>query len=208
VPSRISTITIAPGSGPANGYLALSLFGIPPIAGMGDETILNFNVPAFQWAGQEWTKVGVVSDGYVVIGGGTSADVTTSNTSLPNGLAPRNVLAPFWTNLNPAAGGGVRIGTLTDGSRTWLVVDWQDVPNASSATALNSFEIWILLKGGANTSGAEGITFSFGTHTAGDGSGLTIGAPDASGSVGATLYFNGTGTLPANGSEYVVQTAP
>ncbi|HUL60600.1 MAG TPA: hypothetical protein VLU43_15070, partial [Anaeromyxobacteraceae bacterium] len=207
VPSKISGITITPGTGPAGGYLPLSSFGLSPISGMGDETFKTFNVPAFTWAGEEWTQVTVVSNGYVIVGGGTAADVTAVNTSLPNGLAPRNILAPFWTDLNPGAGGGVWISTLSDGSRTWLVVDWGGVPNASPGVD-NNFEIWILLKTGANTTGAEGVTFSYGTHSAGNSSGLTIGAQDRSGAVGATLYFNGTGTLPADNSEYVVQTTP
>ena len=65
----------APGDGPAGGYLPLSLFGIAPIAGVGDDTITNFNVPTFFYGGEPYTQLGVVSNGYVVIGGGTSADI-------------------------------------------------------------------------------------------------------------------------------------
>jgi hypothetical protein len=55
-----ASITIAPGSSPAGGYLPLSLFGTGDI-GAGDETITNFAVPAFQWAGQSYSNLGVVS---------------------------------------------------------------------------------------------------------------------------------------------------
>ena len=55
---------------PAGGYLPLSLFGIAPIAGVGDDTITNFNVPTFYYGGEPYTRIGVVSNGYVVIGGG------------------------------------------------------------------------------------------------------------------------------------------
>ncbi len=63
-------VTVGPGVSPGDGYLPLSLFGIAPIAGVGDETITNYNVPAFQFAGVGNTRIGVVSNGYVVVGGG------------------------------------------------------------------------------------------------------------------------------------------
>ena len=46
-------------------------FGIAPIAGVGDDTITNFNVPTFHYGGEPYTRLGVVSNGYLVIGGGT-----------------------------------------------------------------------------------------------------------------------------------------
>ncbi len=65
------------------------------------------------------------SNGIVIVGGSTSAaDATAVNQSLPNAAAPNNVLAPFWTDLNPAAAGGVRVGILSDGADSWIVVDW------------------------------------------------------------------------------------
>ena len=66
--------SIAPGSTPAGGYLPLSAFGIPPIGGMGDESLVNFNVPAFQWGREVYTRIGVDSNGYVVVGGGSGPD--------------------------------------------------------------------------------------------------------------------------------------
>ncbi len=77
-------VTVAPGASPAGGYLPLSLFGVTPIAGVGDDTITNFNVPAFTFAGETWTRIGVVSNGYVVVGGGTGADVSIINQNFPD----------------------------------------------------------------------------------------------------------------------------
>ena len=70
--NAVPTITIAPGASPG-GYLPLSGFGVAPIAGMGDETLVNFNVPQFSWAGQTWNRIGVDSNGYIVVGGGDPA---------------------------------------------------------------------------------------------------------------------------------------
>jgi len=197
------TVTIGPGASPA-GYLPLNVFGIAPIAGAGDETFHNFVVPSFSYAGETWTSLGVVSNGYVVVGGAGAADVASGNTSFPNAAVPNNVLAPFWTDLNPAAAGAVRIGTLTDGLNTWIVVDWAGVRNFSNATT-NSFEIWIGIDGDANP--GEDITYAYGNVGAGDLGLLTVGAEDKTGTVGAVFYFNGAGTLPTSGTDLRVSTS-
>jgi hypothetical protein len=45
-------VDVAPGDSPA-GYLPLSAFGIAPIGGVGDESITNFTVPAYEYAGAD-----------------------------------------------------------------------------------------------------------------------------------------------------------
>lgn len=194
-------VTVDPGTTPA-GYLPLSAFGVAPIAGMGDETIANFNVPAFTFAGQTWTSLGVVSNGYLVVGGGTGSDVDFVNQVLPDPERPNNVLAPFWTDLNPAGGGAVRITTLTDGTNTWIVVDWGAVKEFST-TSTNSFQVWIRI--GA----VEDITYAYGAIGGnGDGGFLTVGAENRFGNRGENEYVNGTGTLPANGTGLRVSSTP
>jgi len=204
---------VTPGATPAGGYLPLSLFGIAPIAGVGDDTITNFNVPTFFYGGESYTSLGVVSNGYLVLGGGTSADIVFTPQHFPNAARPNNVLAPLWSDLNPAAspGGGVRIGTLTDGSNTWIVVDWQKIKNFGNATT-HSFQIWIRIAGGAVGTGpaSEDVSWAYGTGTdagnAGTGdpdSGVNWGAENRVGSSGANIA-----TAPADGSQYQVHTTP
>jgi uncharacterized repeat protein (TIGR01451 family) len=194
-------VTVGTGSSPA-GYLPLSAFGVLPVGGMGDETIANFNVPAFQYAGETYTRIGVVSNGYLVVGGGTGADVQFINQSLPNATPPNNVLAPFWSDLNPGVSGAIRVATLTDGTTTWLVVDFDNVPNYTGGA--NTFEAWI------QVGTTEGITFTYGPSlTMGDGGALTIGAENKYGNSGANYYYNGTGTFPgANFDAVVVSSVP
>lgn len=196
-------VSVASGTSPA-GYLPLSLFGIAPIAGVGDESITNFNVPAFLYGGVLRTRIGVTSNGYAIVGGGTSADVQYVNQSLPNQAPPNNVLAPFWTDLNPGAGGAMRIGTLNDGVRTWIVMEWDKVKYFSSPHTA-SFQIWIQT---ASLS-EEDITFAYDLIQGnGDGGFLTVGAENDLGSRGANFYFNGTGTLPTSETELRVTTTP
>jgi hypothetical protein len=201
-PAEPPSVTVAKGVSPGGGFLPLSLYGVAPISGVGDETITNYNVPAFVYAGQTYTRVGLVSDGYVVVGGGTGADVQYVNQHLPDPARPNNVLAPFWTDLNPGAGGAMRIATLTDGTNTWLVCEWDAVPNYSSTSQTNSFQAWIGLDS------VEDISYAYGAVTAGEGGFLTVGAENSFGNRGDDYYYNGTGTAPSDSAQLVVSSTP
>jgi Subtilase family/PA domain len=210
LPPQVNSIT--PTVGPNGGYLPLSIFGLPPVAGVGDDTISNFTVPTFYYGGEPYSRIGVVSNGYVVIGGGTSSDIVSVPQHFPNANRPNNVLAPFWTDLNPSAtgAGALRVETLSDGltpdtSHTWLVVDWAGVKNFSDANT-HTFEIWIQLAGGLAGAGAssEQTTFSYATNGPGDpGSGSNWGAENRTGTSGQNLA-----SQPADHTEYGVHTSP
>ncbi len=118
-----SVNSFSPTVGPDGGYLDTSLLGVAPIAGVGDDTITNFNTPTFYYGGEPYTRVGVVSNGYLVIGGGDSGDIVYVPQHFPNAARPNNVLAPLWTDLNPTAvgSGTVRFSLLTGGGFSWLV---------------------------------------------------------------------------------------
>jgi hypothetical protein len=177
--------------------LPLSLFGIPGIGGVGDDTITNFNVPTYFYGGEAYNKIGVVSNGYIVIGGGDASDVNYYPQTFPNSARPNNVLAPFWTDLNPGASGAIRIGTLTDGTDNWIVVDFDHVRNFGN-TNTHTGEIWIrVASGGAGTGpDSEELTIDY----------LTVGPSDP-GSAQNSGAENRTGTSgqnfsPADGHEY------
>jgi len=215
LPPQVTSIT--PTVGPDGGYLALSLFGVAPVAGVGDDTITNFNVPAFFYGGESYTRIGVVSNGYIVVGGGTSADVVFAPPPFPNAARPNNTLAPLWTDLNPPAGGAIRVATLSGGGFSWIVIDWDSVKNFSNATT-HSFEAWLQESSGAHTGpSSEQVTFSYGPNLAfpGDGPGLGNAGSGDPGSGQAWGAENRDGTsgvniasAPANGSEYQVNTTP
>jgi hypothetical protein len=193
------TVTaITPGGSPA-GYLPLSAFGATPFAGVGDETIVNLDVPAFTFGTETYTRVGMTSNGYAVIGGGDASDVEFIPQSLPDPARPNNVLAPFWTDLNPAtgpAGSGLRALVLTDGVDNWLVLEWENVPTFGTAE-LQSFQIWIQTT-------AESITYAYGQVTGtGSSDGLTVGAENRDGSSGVML-----GSVPATGADYTIVANP
>ena len=184
--------SIAPGGSPA-GYLALSDFGFTPIPGTGDESISNFDVPAYLYGNETYTSVGMVSDGYAVIGGGTGSDVNFQPQHIPDPASPNNVVAPFWTDLNTAFGGAMYIGGLGDGVNNWIVMDWENVAVYTSKAPV-SFEIWI------QEGPTESVTWAYGDiPTAGDPSGLTIGAENRDGS--SARQVSG---IPASNTDFTV----
>jgi hypothetical protein len=148
-----------------------------------------------------------------VIGGGTSTDLVFTPQHFPNAARPNNVVAPMWSDLNPTAspGGGVRIGTLTDGSTTWLVVDWQKIKNFGNATT-HSFQIWLRLASGAAGTGpsSEDVSVAYGTGA--DAANAASGDPDSGQNWGAENRDGTSGanasSAPADGSQYQVHTSP
>jgi hypothetical protein len=142
---------VAPGS--LAGYLPLSDFGVTP-SPIGDEEIINFTTPAFEYAGQTWDRIGVDSNGYLVVGGASSADNNCCN--LPDGpdpAAPNNILAPFWTDLDGSGAPGIFADVLTDGTNSWLVFEYQ--VNVFGTSDRHTFQVWI----GIN--GTEDITYAY-----------------------------------------------
>ena len=214
VPPSVNSVT--PGAGAGFGYIPLSAFGITPISGVGDDTITNFTVPAtFYYGGEPYTSVGVVSNGYVVLGGGSSPDLVYMPQHFPNPARPNNVLAPIWTDLDPSATGAgeIRIATLADGpggptTHSWLVIDWAGVKNFGNTTT-HTFEIWLQLASGAAGTGpsSEQTTFAYSSTanaaTGDQDSGVNWGAENRTGTSGADIA-----SAPADGSSYVVNTSP
>jgi subtilisin family serine protease len=174
--------SITPGGSPNGSYLALSDLGVQPIAGMGDETITNFGVPSFEYGHESYSTVGVDSNGYVVVGGGTSQDNDCCTIqTLPDSAPPNNIVAPFWTDLDASqATGGVYIAVLGDGINNWTVVDWEGVPTFGT-TEYQNFEVWLLADG-------DSVTYAMGDLTGpGADTGLGGGAENRDGSSGVNL---------------------
>ena len=166
---------IAPGE--LFGYIPLDAFGVTPIA-VGDEEALNFNVPAFSFAGQTFTQLGVVSDGYVVAGGASGQDINFVPQTFPDPARPNGVLAPFWTDLDGTGAPGIFIAILSDGVNDWIVVESR--LNVFGTTSQRVFQAWI----GVN--GTEDITFAYDPANlpADPGFPFNVGAENAEGSAG------------------------
>ena len=194
------TIAPAAGTGPS-GYLPLDDFGVTPVP-IGDEEAINLTgLPAFQFAGETFTSLGVTSNGYSVAGGATGADIQCCPPQdLPDPAPPNGVLAPFWTDLDGTGAPGILAAELTDGTNSWIVVEWR--VNIFGTTSLRVFQHWL----GVN--GAEDITFVYdpGNLPAAPpaGSGLTVGAENSAGTAGDDERGAGDGGVDTDPGQGVV----
>ena len=199
---------ITPGGSPAD-YLPLSGFGVAPVGGMGDESIANFTVPQFLWGDESYTRIGLTSNGYVVVGGGASADVEFVPQTMPDPAAPNNVIAPWWTDIDlsqtATPNTGVRITILTDGADDWLVIDYEDVATFGTCTPgpcqISDFQVWIGLTGDANP--GEDVTMAHGDLGTPSSDGLNAGAENRDGSSGVNMS-----PLPTDGTDWTITTSP
>lgn len=179
------------GASPAGGFLPLAPFGIGTVP-VGDETILNFNVPPFVFNGQTYTAIGVTSNGYAVAGGGTGSDVEWDPPAGPSPAAPNNVLAPFWTDLNGDEAPGIRIAVLTDGTNDWLVIEWELA--VWGTDDIRHFQTWI----GVN--GVQDISYVYARDQDDPGQNYLVGAENAAGQGDMRQI------LPARGDELAVSS--
>lgn len=177
---------------PAGGYLDLEDVGLVGQA-IDDEEAINFTVPAFSFGGQSFTRVGVVSNGYLVLGGADSSeDIQYLPQNLPDPARPNGVLSPYWTDLDGGGQEGIRAAILTDGVHSWLVLQW-DVAIFGDPSAHRGMQAWIGL------GDTEDITYEYANDTIGSstpaGTGLTVGVESVQGVNGAMLAGSPTGSL-------------
>jgi subtilisin family serine protease len=169
-----------------------------PIPGVGDETAINFTVPPFEYGSETYTSLCMVSNGYAVVGGCTAEDINFVPQTFPNPARPNNVLAAFWTDLDPSQGGQLRAGTGSVGGVPYIILEWRNVPVFDAPSERQTFEIWI------RTGTTEGVNYAY-ERVAGNGSadGLNVGAENRDGTTGVNL-----GRVPADGEELTVNTEP
>jgi hypothetical protein len=204
VPPQVTAINNISGSGPAGGYLTLVGFGGNVTVPGGDDALTNVTVPTFYYGGEPYSTIGVTTDGYIVVGTGSAADVSFFPQTFPNAARPNNVLAPFWTDTNTTGGtpgnNAIQVNVLGNGDSDWIVVDFQKIKNFSNSTT-HTGEIWIrasLL----NHTGPAGeqltITYGAANAAAGDpGSAINWGAENRDGTSGKNLA-----AAPADNTEY------
>jgi uncharacterized repeat protein (TIGR01451 family) len=184
------------------GYFSLGAFGVTPrnaaggLPGNCDDGAFLFNIPAFDYNGASYSQVIWSMNGTIEAGTASGSATSFANQNLPDPIAPNNILAPYWRDLNPCAGGNLYVAVLGTGVQTWTIFEWEDVPHFGSSDSV-TFQIWL-------EAGAESIHYTYARLDAvNDG---TVGAENADGTNGTSYYFDGAGTSPVVGTDLLVST--
>ncbi|WP_144119733.1 S8 family serine peptidase [Catellatospora sichuanensis] len=178
---------------------------------IGDEEMINYDVPGFGYAGQTYTRIGVVSNGYLVVGGGTVQDVRLEPPGAAEGEPatdpdrPNNVLAPYWADMDGTKADGVRVASVQGGGAEWIVVEWR--VNRFGTEDTQRFQVWLA------TGENEDIRFAYDAKNLPGGAKVfAIGAENALGEgilrteqPGPDLRVQSTGGHPGGVVSYTVK---
>jgi subtilisin family serine protease len=151
-----------------------------------DDSAATVPLPfGFSFYKQSFSSLKISSNGYVVFGSSgatkwTNEDVPSTNT--PNGFA-----APFFDDLNPAAGGGVWYRTVGSSPNRRFVVAWVDVaPYAGDGSA--TFQV--VLEETTNDLVYQYQDVDFGDEFYDYGVSATVGVENFSGTVGKKFLYD------------------
>ena len=176
--------------GPVFNWVDISATGTPVASG--DDTVTNVALPfTFSFYGETVSEVGIGSNGYLIMGGGSSAAFT--NAPIPDGAAPNNLVAPLWDDLDPTESG--TIYTFYDEPNGRFIVQYDDVAKFSSPNRF-TFQV-ILYENGT-------MLFQYDEMDVADSA--TIGLENANGSDGLQVAFNTP--YAEQGLAVAVQSAP
>jgi len=206
-----SIAAVDPANTPGEGFFDLAGLGIRAVT-IGDQELINFNVAPFVYGGQTFSRIGVASDGYVVLGGGVSADISNVPQRFPNPAKPNGVLAPYWTDLDGTGSPGVRVASLGSAGQQWLVIQWNvHLAGDTTPAGQRAMQVWIGLNG------QQDISYQYAAGTDGVGAppaaGLTVGAENLSGTAGGQIdgvpsgSYAITSVLPRDGESLVMKLA-
>ncbi|MCB9357911.1 MAG: S8 family serine peptidase [Calditrichaeota bacterium] len=163
-------------------YSWFEINGIGSNSGItGDDQFVSIALPfSFEFYGISYNSVNVTSNGLMNFGSGSSA---YSNVAIPSTSAPLAMIAPFWDDLYPPAGGGVY--TYYDAPNSRFVVEWDDIRHFSGTTGdIYNFQVMLYANGRiviqyeTQTIGTVGLTSA------------TVGLNDHNGTDGLGVVYN------------------
>lgn len=112
---------------------------------LGDDDDRLVELFPFPFFGDLLSSVRVSSNGYLTFG---SEGRVPGNQPLPWPVAPDHLIAPWWDDFNPAAGGQVRVATLGTAPKREFVVSYLNVPHRESGSDGASFQAVLREEGG------------------------------------------------------------
>jgi len=99
---------------------------------------IGFSFPLY---GQSYSGLYVCSNGVLGLMGASGLGFTSASyTNLPDSTVPNGIICPLWSDLNPAAGGNVRMATTGTAPNRRTVVSWVGVPHYSATGSNYTFQ--------------------------------------------------------------------
>jgi minor extracellular serine protease Vpr len=173
------------------------------------DEMLDLNAP-INYLGRFYTRIGVSTNGYLMIGGSTTSIGT--NQMLPDPALPNNVIAPFWTALRYVTGTPTPTTPLTgsllvgqDALSGEYIFEWSDVTTPTGGGPF-TFEAFV------NPTTGQ-VRFAYKTLPGSlSGIPVTVGIENSAGTLGANYYYapasgSPAGTAPVVGTD-VLSSAP
>lgn len=179
----------------AGGYDSLAGYGVTPatLPSEPDDGCLLFNLNSglgtFEYLGTEFNQIIVNMNGTISLGLGEGACTTAGNSAFPTTDEPGNLLAPWWTDLSAANSGNLYVAGFNSAVGPILAIEWEDFGYYGDTTSRATFQVWLYMD-------LERVFFTYPASFSNNTATATIGAQNASGTLGDTFYFNGAGALP------------
>lgn len=159
-----------------------------PATGKDGWAVVNFSFP-FTFAGQDYTRLYVAANGYLTFVPFSAFAVSEKNNFLIPGIAPPNqMIAPFWDNLNPNAGGDIYAYDMGDR----LVIEWHQIPVEGFTRTESQLTFEVILFAGTNE-----ILFQYQQldGAAANGASATVGLEWDNGTAGVQYSYQQPGML-------------
>ncbi len=154
---------------------------------LGDDDDQTVTLPfTFTYYGSPFTRITIGSNGLIAMGSQRATDF--SNSGIPDGDGPSNMIAPLWDDLNPSRGG--QIAYYYDSIQHLFVVEWYQVPHFGQTSETETFEVILFDPSYYPTPTGDGeIVFQYLTDPRQDD--FTSGIENASETDGIQLYYDG-----------------
>ena len=135
----------------------------------------------FNYYGTDYTEIFVSSNGFLTVNAGSSSGCC-SGQQLPNPATPNGVIAGWWEDLNPSAGGTIHYQMLGTYPNQYLVVQFTNVPHYPSGLPVTmQFKLF---------AGSNNIEVHY-MDAPSDGGNHSAGIEDQAGAVGLSYYYGG-----------------
>ncbi len=155
-----------------------------------DDNIISYNLgtSTITYAGVKYSRFHVSTNGFVQLSNSATAPSTAANNvKLPSTVAPANILAPLWADMDLAGGsdgaGTIHVATVTSNGRDYSVVEWNGIEVFEVPGLQYTFQLWMA------KDGAEDIKFNYINMSVLPAK-VTVGLQDGSRMLGNSLYYS------------------